>query len=75
MLLGVNIDHIAVLREARRVADPNLLDALGIVNTASMSKEELEIQDKREEFIFIQQNSIEKAKREGREEEKKRSLR
>ena len=28
--LGVNIDHIAVLREARQINDPNLLDALGI---------------------------------------------
>ncbi len=31
MFLGVNIDHIAVLREARSVNDPNLLDALSIV--------------------------------------------
>ncbi len=30
MKLGINIDHIAVLREARRVADPDPLDALGI---------------------------------------------
>jgi len=30
MLLGVNIDHIAVLREAREINDPNPLDALGI---------------------------------------------
>ena len=30
MLLGVNIDHIAVLREARQINDPNPLDALGI---------------------------------------------
>ena len=29
MLLGVNIDHIAVLREAREINDPNPLDALG----------------------------------------------
>ncbi|MDO5046202.1 pyridoxine 5'-phosphate synthase, partial [Campylobacter sp.] len=27
MLLGVNIDHIAVLREARRVNDPDILEA------------------------------------------------
>lgn len=27
MLLGVNVDHIAVLREARRVNDPDLLEA------------------------------------------------
>jgi len=31
MKLGVNIDHIAVLREARLIADPNPLDALSIV--------------------------------------------
>ena len=30
MLLGVNIDHIAVLREARKINDPNPLDALPI---------------------------------------------
>ena len=30
MLLGVNIDHIAVLREARKINDPNPLDALHI---------------------------------------------
>ncbi|MDY0238725.1 MAG: pyridoxine 5'-phosphate synthase, partial [Campylobacterales bacterium] len=34
MLLGVNIDHIAVLREAREINDPNPLDALGIVQRA-----------------------------------------
>lgn len=30
MLLGVNIDHIATLREARKINDPNPLDALGV---------------------------------------------
>lgn len=30
MLLGVNIDHIAVLREARKINDPNPLGALSI---------------------------------------------
>jgi len=30
MLLGVNIDHIAVLREARKINDPNIIDAIGI---------------------------------------------
>ncbi len=34
MLLGVNIDHIAVLREARQIADPDPLDALSIVKRA-----------------------------------------
>ena len=28
MRLGVNIDHVAVLREARRVNDPDILNAL-----------------------------------------------
>jgi len=34
MKLGVNIDHIAVLREARQVNDPNPLDALPICKLA-----------------------------------------
>ncbi len=45
--------------------DPNLIEAIDIANTASMTKEELEIQNKREEFIFMQKSSIEKAEREG----------
>lgn len=32
MLLGVNIDHIAVLREARKVNDPDLLEAAFLVS-------------------------------------------
>jgi len=38
--------------------DPNLREAIEIANTASMSREELELQNRREEFIFIQKNSI-----------------
>ena len=34
MKLGVNIDHIAVLREARKVNDPDPIEALGIVKRA-----------------------------------------
>ncbi len=34
MLLGVNIDHIAVLREARKINDPDPLDAVPIVRRA-----------------------------------------
>ena len=34
MLLGVNIDHIAVLREARKINDPNPLDALSVCKFA-----------------------------------------
>lgn len=38
MLLGVNIDHIAVLREARRINDPDPIDALGIANVQAQTK-------------------------------------
>nr|MBL0687556.1 pyridoxine 5'-phosphate synthase [Sulfurospirillum sp.] len=34
MLLGVNIDHIAVLREARKINDPDPLDAISLVKRA-----------------------------------------
>ncbi len=33
MLLGVNIDHIAVLREARKVNDPDLLEAAFVTSS------------------------------------------
>ena len=45
--------------------DKNLQKAFTIASTANMSKKEIEIQEKREEFLFIQKNSIEKAKRDG----------
>ena len=35
MKLGVNIDHIAVLREARKINDPSPLDALPKIGRAS----------------------------------------
>lgn len=35
MLLGVNIDHVAVLREARQVNDPDLLEAAILVSNLS----------------------------------------
>jgi pyridoxine 5-phosphate synthase len=36
MTLGVNIDHIAVLREARKVNDPSPIDALAICEKAGV---------------------------------------
>ena len=48
--------------------DENLAEAFKIASTANMSRDEIEIQEKREEFLFIQKNSIEKAKRDGLEE-------
>ncbi|MEA1953290.1 MAG: pyridoxine 5'-phosphate synthase [Campylobacterota bacterium] len=47
MLLGVNIDHIAVLREARKVADPNPLDALGICKRAGADQITIHLREDR----------------------------
>jgi len=46
----------------------DIKEALKIVNEASLSKEELELQHKRKEFIFIQKNSIELAREKGLEQ-------
>ena len=45
MKLGVNIDHIAVLREARRINDPDPLQALGICQRAGAGVTQLFCQD------------------------------
>jgi len=47
MQLGVNIDHIAVLREARQIADPNPLDALGIVARAGANQITIHLREDR----------------------------
>jgi pyridoxine 5-phosphate synthase len=47
MLLGVNIDHIAVLREARKVADPDPLDALGICQRAGADQITIHLREDR----------------------------
>jgi pyridoxine 5-phosphate synthase len=64
MKLGVNIDHIALLREGRKIADPNPLDALGIVKRAGadqitihLREDRRHIQDSDAEMI-IQQSSL-----------------
>jgi len=48
--------------------DKEIRKALEIVNEANLTKEELEIQHKRKEFIMIQKSAIEKAKKEGLKE-------
>ena len=45
--------------------DENIQTALGIANEANFSIEELELQRKRKEFIYIQKSSIELAKEQG----------
>lgn len=47
MKLGVNIDHIAVLREARKVADPNPLDALNIVKQSGADQITIHLREDR----------------------------
>jgi len=47
MKLGVNIDHIAVLREARQINDPNPLDALGIVKRAGANQITIHLREDR----------------------------
>jgi len=47
MLLGVNIDHIAVLREARQINDPNPLDALGICKLAGANQITIHLREDR----------------------------
>ena len=47
--------------------DNTIQSALQIVNEANMSKEELEAQHKRKEFIYIQKNSVELAEETGME--------
>lgn len=47
MLLGVNIDHIAVLREARKVNDPNPIDALNICKLAGANQITIHLREDR----------------------------
>lgn len=56
MLLGVNIDHIAVLREARRVNSPNLIDALSVVERAGGDQITIHL---REDRRHIQDSDVE----------------
>jgi pyridoxine 5-phosphate synthase len=47
MLLGVNIDHIAVLREAREINDPSPIDALGICKLANADQITIHLREDR----------------------------
>lgn len=59
MRLGVNIDHVAVIREARRVNDPDILNALNVACdsgadqiTIHLREDRRHIQDKDAELIM-----------------------
>ena len=47
MLLGVNIDHIAVLREARAINDPDPLDALSLAKRAGADQITIHLREDR----------------------------
>ncbi|MCP4970671.1 MAG: pyridoxine 5'-phosphate synthase [Arcobacter sp.] len=64
MLLGVNIDHIAVLREARKINDPNPIDALGICKLSGADQITIHLREDRRHIhdndakIIIEQSSL-----------------
>ena len=58
MQLGVNIDHIAVLREARKVADPDPLDALGICKRAGADQITIHLREDRRHMQDIDAKNI-----------------
>ena len=47
MNLGVNIDHIALLREARKINDPDPLDAIGIARRAGADQITIHLREDR----------------------------
>lgn len=47
MFLGVNIDHIAVLREARRINDPDPLDAVSLCKRAGADQITIHLREDR----------------------------
>ena len=64
MLLDVNIDHIAVLREARKINDPNPLDALGICKLSGADQITIHLREDRRHIhnndakAIIEQSSL-----------------
>ena len=64
MLLGVNIDHIAVLREARKINDPNPLDAVPICKLAGANQITIHLREDRRHIhdndakVIIEQSAL-----------------
>ena len=58
MKLGVNIDHIAVLREARKVADPDPLDALSICKGAGADQITIHLREDRRHMQYSDAKNI-----------------
>jgi pyridoxine 5-phosphate synthase len=51
MILGINIDHIAVLREARKSGFPNLIDALSLVERGGGEQITIHLREDRRHII------------------------
>jgi len=64
LLLGINIDHIAVLREARKINDPNPVDALSICKIAGADQITIHLREDRRHIhdndakIICEQSSL-----------------
>lgn len=58
MLLGVNIDHIATLREARKINDPNPLDAVSICKLAGADQITIHLREDRRHIHDIDAKAI-----------------
>ena len=64
MDLGVNIDHIAVLREARQINDPSPLDALGICKLSGADQITIHLREDRrhihdsDAYAIIKQSAL-----------------
>ncbi|MGM0518179.1 MAG: pyridoxine 5'-phosphate synthase [Campylobacterota bacterium] len=64
MLLGVNIDHIAVLREARKINDPNPLDAVSICKLSGADQITIHLREDRRHIhdndakVIIKQSAL-----------------
>jgi len=58
MKLGVNIDHIAVLREARRINDPDPLEALGVLKRTATEQVTIHLREDRRHITDADAASI-----------------
>jgi len=58
MKLGVNIDHIAVLREARRINDPDPLEALGVLKRTGTDQVTIHLREDRRHITDADATSI-----------------
>ena len=58
MLLGVNIDHIAVLREARKINDPDPLDALSICKRSGADQITIHLREDRRHIHDLDAKNI-----------------